>query len=787
MKMNMRRLLMVSMLGAGLLPLLATTAFIKSETRSEITRQSFSSLEGMLAGRAAHLKALFEKVTDHAVVLADDGTVMNATALLTQQWDGFANPDQYSDAEFAEMQTELQKYYTEQFAAEYETRNGEATQLSIPEDPQTVIAQYQFIANNPNPLGEKHLMGKPNISGYFANSHAFIHGKLADFLDRFGYYDIFIVEPENGRVVYSVYKELDYATKLFNGPYRDTGLAEAARRALTLQQGEVAWTDFGTYYPSYDAPAMFVGSPIYNPAKKLIGALVFQMPVEPINAILAAPTGLGEGGRILAVGPDNLMRSQDRLVEDNTIIASKLKSDGVDLAIDGNEGSFIEEVDGESALLAYMPASVPQLDWALLAKMPYAEAFAVMDRLLYETVAAMVLAALFVGFWAFMIGRVIYQRLGGDPVEILSFAQALSAGDLRSRPQDQDRIGAYSELVAMREKMSDIISDAKSITVDVNQGMGSLREGNRGLSSRTEQQAANLEQTAASTEEITSAVRQNAENAKAANELAMSTRERASAGGKIAERAVGAMHEISKSSEQIAAIIGVIDEIAFQTNLLALNAAVEAARAGEQGRGFAVVASEVRQLAGRSASAAREIKDLIESSVAKVKDGTDLVETSGKELTDIVDLVAELTSVMGQITQASEEQALGIDQINDALIHMDSSTQQNAALVEQAAVTAESMNGKAGELKETVDFFKVDQRHNVIRAKANARSFAGSSGSKVVGAGSVPLAVSGGVESSEAKPVAAVPAKLPAPATAKPRGGDDDLGDAAEDAVWEQF
>ena len=234
---------------------------------------------------------------------------------------------------------------------------------------------------------------------------------------------------------------------------------------------------------------------------------------------------------------------------------------------------------------------------------------------------------------------------------------------------------------------------------------GQLSQGNDDLSQRTQEQAAALEQTAASMEEMTATVKQNADNARSANQLANGARAQADRGGTVVSEAVQAMQEINESSRKIADIISVIDEIAFQTNLLALNAAVEAARAGEQGRGFAVVATEVRTLAQRSASAAKEIKELIGDSVEKVRTGSELVDSSGKVLAEIVDSVKKVSDIVAEISAASEEQSTGIDQVNNAVTQMDETTQQNAALVEEAAAASKAMQQQAQQLIAQISFF----------------------------------------------------------------------------------
>lgn len=316
-----------------------------------------------------------------------------------------------------------------------------------------------------------------------------------------------------------------------------------------------------------------------------------------------------------------------------------------------------------------------------------------------------------------LITRSLLRQLGGEPGYAAEITDRVSAGDLtvkvRLRPGDQGSL--LHSIAAMRDRLAAMVLDVRHSTNSVTKGTDEIAVGNMDLSSRTEQQAGALQETASSMHQLTDTVKQNGDYARQANQLAAAASDVAIRGGGVVTEAVSMMNSIDASSRKIVDIIGVIDSIAFQTNILALNAAVEAARAGEQGRGFAVVATEVRNLAHRSASAAKDIKALICDSVEKIANGSRLVHEAGATMAEIVASVRQVREIMDDINTASREQEAGIMQINQALGEMDGVTQQNAALVEQAAAAAGALQDQAGTLCKAVSVFKLDGLGDVVR------------------------------------------------------------------------
>ena len=638
---------------------------------------------------------------------------------------------------------------------------------ALPGDPMETL-QRLYIADNPHPTGEKDNLYSAGDGSDWSSAHAEFHDGFRSFQLERGYYDLFLFDLD-GNLIYSVFKELDFATNVVSGEYASSDLGVVFRNAVGLSQGQMHMTDFAPYAPSFGAPAKFIATSVFDAKGDRIGVAALQLPVDRIGQILSNSAGLGETGQIYAVGTDGRARSGsvreggfgllDQLPELPQVVAAQ---QGQETSFDGVQG-----MSGNPVVAMTKKVNLFGDDWHLVIEQDATEANAPAAELrslaLIQTAVIMVIVALL----AFLTARSITKRIvalaesvsilaGGDfensvaqiktgdelgdiarvlqlfKEELANGRDAVELEEQRSAEQKAviSRLNqALSDLSKgtlscqipehfpdeyemLRANFNDTVEALTRIVINLQQNAQlidrdavTLSDGTSSLNRRTEDQAATLEQTAAAMESISETVSSTATAAREIVRTIDATQDQAARGEEVRSRAVGAMKTIESSSEQIGHIVQLMDDIAFQTNLLALNASVEAAHAGEAGRGFAVVASEVQALAQRSSDSAAEIRALIVDADKSIANGVNLVSEMGQAIEDVLESVKQVSDKIHKIADGTEEQANGISEINTGITVLDRVTQENASMVEQSANSSKLLQEKAREMTSLVSHF----------------------------------------------------------------------------------
>lgn len=534
-------------------------------------------------------------------------------------------------------------------------------------------------------------------------------GDLEMYASRFNLYDLFLMNTD-GDVIYSAEEEADLGENLMEGQYRDSGLAEAfrgGREGLTV-------IDF-SYYEVSQEQAAFMATPVEDDETgELLGVLAFQLPIDEINAIMQDRTGLGETGETYLVGSDFLMRSDSIFTDESDIMATEIRTSGVERALAGEEGiDLIEDYRGEMVFSSYNPLDVEGFDWVMLAEIDEAEAMgpviALRNQVMIITLVVLIIAMI--------ISRLFISRIVIKPVEMVQdILNKLSNKNLavQSVYESGDEIGSMSsDLNKTIADLDKAMQQIRNGSANVSGAAIEISDGNQDLSQRTEEQASSLEEFSATIEEIISSMESSAANAKEADSISEDTMKSVRAGEEVVGDMQDAMVEITESSQEIAEIIDQVNDIAFQTNLLALNAAVEAARAGDAGQGFAVVAAEVRNLAGKAAESANDVEKLINTSIEKIQNGNQLMTETEEVLQEIVKNTERTSDVVGEIAAALKEQNLAAGEIKNSIDELNQVTQQNAALVEEIASSSSNMSEEAENMAELVDEFDLRDENKV--------------------------------------------------------------------------
>ena len=718
----------------------AIVGWLSSDTSAEsLQDQTTSSLEAIRIGKADQIEDYFGFIHEQIFNFAQNRMVTEATAKFSQAFIDVVEETGLDSSSDSDVYAAVKGYYT----GEFKPRLDDAAQpwrgdtTYVPELASGRILQSFYIANNPNPVGEKLNLDRSPEDCEYNRLHAIYHPPIRSFLNSFGYYDIFLFDLD-GNMVYSVFKETDYATNFLDGPYKDTNFGDVYRKCLVANQpGTVVIEDFKHYEPSYGAPASFTGAPVFHDGEK-VGVAIFQMPVDKIAEIMGGSAGLGKTGQAFLVGRDHLMRSNSRFSEDGetTVLSQKIQTDAVEHALNGEtETRVVTNYRGHSAIGSFAPLDMEGLDWAIVVEQETNEANAATRALQHKItiVGAAVAAAVVVV--AFLFSTALVRPIA----PVLERAKKIAAGDLtggvlpvKSRDEFGQLTGAMNEMhQGLRSLVAAVSESANEVSKAATDIASSSEEMSRGMGDQDlqiKQVASAIEKMSASIVEV---VRKSGDAAGSANESGTVAQK----GGEVVDQTIQGMNaineavtagaaavaELGKRGEQIGQIIEVINDIADQTNLLALNAAIEAARAGEHGRGFAVVADEVRKLADRTTKATDEIAGSIKAiqeetneAVQRMDGGTDQVRSgverateAGESLKQIVNKAKEVSGMIQSIAAAAEQQSTASEEVSRSI----SSIQSIAAEAEQGATqSAESVSGlteRASQLQSVLSQFKI--------------------------------------------------------------------------------
>lgn len=562
----------------------------------------------------------------------------------------------------------------------------------------TKALQAAYITDNPNPTGSKEELDRADGSEGYHETHAHFHPWYRSFLRAKGFYDIFLFDT-NGNLVYTVYKELDYATNFETGEYADTGLGRVYRSALAAP-GKVVFDDFEPYAPSHGAPASFIATAVIDEFGNTVGVLAFQMPIDRLNAVMQDPTGLGETGDTVIVGTDGLRRSDSRFVTESALLTETIDWPGTEAVLSGETG-VVEGVVGETAsVIGYAPVAFEGTTWGVMATISQDEAFAASQELiLYEILigGAVVLVALIAGVLfsrtittplSRIIGVMSVVSKGSYGVDVPETARKDEVGDIaralevfRQNGADAERLRAEQERLremSEAERIEALRGMAKTVETESGLAVEQVSDETGRMATQAQDMARSAEQVEQNSQAVAAAAQEalaNAESVSAATEeLAASIEEIASrvmdsattarTAMEVGEESQSTIQTLSDAAKQIGTVAVLIDDIAQQTGLLALNATIEAARAGEAGKGFAVVASEVKNLAAQTAKATgeistqiQEIQSITERSVEAVRSMVERIRAVDEMSTTVATAVEEQQAATREIARNVSETA----------------------------------------------------------------------------------------------------------------------------------
>jgi|SaaInlStandDraft_1057018.scaffolds.fasta_scaffold24000_1 methyl-accepting chemotaxis protein len=714
-----------------------------STGKESLYQASFNQLKSVKGTKARQIEAYFGQIRHQIKTFSENRMVVEAMGKFKESFHAIKSEVKWKGEDVVRYRESVKKYNDSLFLPDLyknqlEDKRRPASDF-LPKDEKILYLQHQYISNNPEELGSKLEMNQSGDGSTYDKHHGTFHPNVKSYLESFGYYDIFLVDDKTGHIVYSVYKEADYATSLFDGPYKDTNFAEVVREAAKATEKDfIRLIDFENYEPSYDAPASFIASPVFD-GEKRIGVAVFQMPIEIINNIMTGnkswvADGLGTSGETYLVGEDQKMRSISRFLLDApeeyySALAAAGTEDGViekikkletslglqsvnsiasKNAINGKSGTeIVNDYRGEPVLSSYSPLAIEDMNWAILSEIDVVEAFAPVDSLLFW----ILIVGLILVVISIVVAVILAKTITRPILETTSAISAMNQGDgdltqrLDLEKRTKDEAYALAEqfngfIAKIQNMVQEVIEVSHTLNKSADAGQGEAENLNAASkemlerlsssSASVEEISANLKSVSGSSQEITSNMEEVSSsvqgmigNAKEMAKECESGSSRASGANEQAQKTQLVMGKLNEVASQIKQVVEVIRGIADKTDLLALNATIESASAGEAGKGFAVVANEVKALAQQTQTATGEIDELalqILESAQQAEEASSntagMIEDLRKSVESISDGIGSLSSSASQIGASVDSSTQGAQEISHAISEISAGAQE---------------------------------------------------------------------------------------------------------------